>query len=208
MVDTQRFAIWHPPGTDVKKPAPVPIIPEQPQALNKNIENLVKDFKWNDGLNAAKPSSVPTSRQRIQSVSSYTRPTVAPQPIHLAPHLGKTDEDDSGLSSSEEDVVKILPTARKFSSSSPVRPILNSTPVSSNLSNTRPKAADRVSFSLPKVGSFVFRSLQVFLNGRIQGTPKENENSLSQTRTKATEKPTSHGPKVVPLSRANVRRGG
>jgi hypothetical protein len=147
-------AIWHPPGmpTEVKKAVPVPIIPEQPQALNKNIENLVKDFKWNDGFSATKPSPVPTSRPRIQSVSSYTRPSVAPQPIHLATHLSKTDEDDSESTSSEE-VVRAPPvTTRKFSSSSPPKPILGSTPVSSNLSNARPKPTDRVSFALPKVG--------------------------------------------------------
>jgi len=140
--------------TEVKKPAPVPIIPDQPQALNKNIENLVKDFKWDDSFSAAKPSPVPTSRPRIQSVSSYTRPSVAQQPIHLATHLSRTDEDDSEFtSSSEEEVFKAPPVAaRKFSSSSPPKPILSSTPVNSNLSNGRPKATERVSFALPKVG--------------------------------------------------------
>ena len=152
MVDTQRFAIWHPPGmpAEVKKPAPVPIIPEQPQALSKNIENLVGSFGWNDGFNATKPTPVPTSRPRIQSVSSHNRPSVAPQPIHLAPHLSTTNEDDSETSE-EEEAVKIHPVAtRKFSSSSPPRPILGSTPVN-NLSNGRPKPTDRVSFALPKV---------------------------------------------------------
>jgi len=139
--------------TEVKKQAPVPIIPDQPQALNKNIENLVKDFKWNDGFNATKSSPVPTSRPRIQSVSSYARPTVAPQPIHLTPHLGKADEDDSESTSSDEEVVKIPPVMmRKFSSSSPPKPILGSTPVNSNLSNTRPKPSEKVAFSFPKVG--------------------------------------------------------
>ena len=158
MVDTQRFAIWHPPGmpTEVKKSAPVPIIPEQPQALNKNIENLVKDFKWNDGLGATKPSPVPKSRPRIQSVSSYTRPSVAPQPIHLSTHLSKTDEDDSeSTSASEEEALKApRVTTRKFSSSSPPKPVLGSTPVNNNnnLSNGRPKPTERVSFALPKVG--------------------------------------------------------
>ena len=154
MVDTQRFAIWHPPGmpTDVKKPAPVPIIPEPPQVLNKNIENLVKDLKWNDGFGPTKSSPVPTSRPRVQSVSSYARPTVAPQQIHLTTHLGKTEEDDSDSTSSEEEVVKIPPVMiRKFSSSSPPKPILSATPLSSNLSNTRPKPAERVSFAPPKV---------------------------------------------------------
>lgn len=140
--------------TEVKKPAPVPIIPDQPQALNKNIENLVKDFKWDDGFSATKPSPVPTSRPRIQSVSSYTRPSVAQQPIHLATHLRRTDEDDSEFtSSSEEEVPRVPPVAaRKFSSSSPPKPILSSTPVNSNLSNGRSKATERVSFALPKVG--------------------------------------------------------
>ena len=138
--------------TEVKKPAPVPIIPEQPQALNKNIENLVKDFKWNDGFSAAKSSPVPTSRPRIQSVSSYTRPSVAPQPIHLTTHLSKTGEDDSESSSSEEENPRVPPVMmRKFSSSSPPKPILSSVPVNSNLSNGRPRAAERVSFALPKV---------------------------------------------------------
>ncbi|KAF9652695.1 hypothetical protein BDM02DRAFT_2568309 [Thelephora ganbajun] len=181
MADTQRFAIWHPPGmpAEVKKPASVPIIPEQPQALNKNIENLVKDFKWNDSFGAAKSTPLPTSRPRIQSVSSYTRPSVAPQPIHLATHLSKTDEDDSEPTS-EEEVVKIPPVMmRKFSSSSPPKPILSSTPVNSNLSNTRPKPTEKVSFALPKE------------------TPKENENNLSRTRIKPIEKPTSQGPKVA-----------
>jgi hypothetical protein len=154
MVDTQRFAIWHPPGmqTEVKKAMPIPIIPEQPQALNKNIENLVKDFKWNDGFNAAKSGPIPTSRPRIQSVSSYNRPSVAPQPIHLATHPSKTDEDDSGSTSSEE-VVTVPPvTARKFSSSSPPKPILSSTPANSNLANARQKQTERVPFALSKVG--------------------------------------------------------
>ena len=138
--------------TDGKKPATVPIHPEQPQALNKNIENLVKDFKWNDGFNAAKPSPVPTSRPRIQSVSSYTRPTVAPQQIHLTTHLGKTDEDDSESTSSEEEVVKISPSMiRKLSSSSPPKPVLSSSPVTSNLSNTRPKPTGKLPFTLSKV---------------------------------------------------------
>jgi hypothetical protein len=200
MVDTQRFAIWHPPAvpTDAKKPAPAPILPEQPQPLNKNIENLVKDFRWNDGFNAAKSSPVPTSRPRIPSVSSYARPTVAPQQIHLPPHLDKTGEDDSESTSSEEEVVKVPPVmARKFSSSSPPKPILSSTPVNSNLSNSRPKPTDRVSFALSKVGWFVSQSLRVVLNRRIQETPKENENNLPQTRTKATDKSASQGPKVV-----------
>lgn len=158
MVDTQRFAIWHPPGmpTEVKKPAPVPIIPEQPQALNKNIENLVKDFRWDDGFNAAKSSPVPTSRPRIQSISSYTRPSVAPQPIHLTAHLRKTDGDDSEVTSSSEEeteVVRIpIAATRKFSSSSPPKPIFSSTPANNNLSNGRPKQTERVSFALPKVG--------------------------------------------------------
>ena len=138
--------------TDVKKPAPVPIIPEPPQVLNKNIENIVKDLKWSDSFGTAKSSPVPTSRPRVQSVSSYARPAVAPQQIHLTTHLGKTEEDDSESTSSEEEVVKISPAMiRKFSSSSPPKPILSSTPVNSNLTNTRPKPADKVSFALPKV---------------------------------------------------------
>ena len=161
MVDTQRFAIWHPPGmpTEVKKTAPVAIVSDQPQVLNKNIENLVKDLKWDGGFNAAKSGPAPTSRQRIQSVSSYTRPSAAPQPIHLATQLSKADEDDSESTSEEEDLVKIPPvTMRKFSSSSPPKPILSSTPVNSNLTNTRPKQTERVSFVLPKVALSVLRS--------------------------------------------------
>jgi hypothetical protein len=210
MVDTQRFAIWHPHGvpTEVKKSAPVPIIQEQSQALNKNIENLVKDFKWNDGFGAAKSSPVPTSRPRIHSVSSYARPTMAPQPIHLATHLSRTDEDDSGFTSSEEEVVKPPPvTTRKFSSSSPPKPIPGSIPINSNLSSTRPKQAERVSSSLPKVRLFVLRSHNFFfflLKPCIQETPKENENNLSQPRTKPIEKSTSKGPKVAPQFRIIV----
>ena len=127
MVDTHRFAIWYPPGmpTEVKKSAPVPIIPGQPQALNKNIKNLVKNSKSNDGLGATKPNSIPKSRPPIQSVSSYTRPSVAPQPIHLSTHLDEDDsesistsEDDSdSISTSEEEVM-----TRKSSSSSPPKP--------------------------------------------------------------------------------------
>lgn len=152
MVDTQQFAIWHPPGmpTEVKKPAAVPI-PEQPQVLNKNIENLVKDFKRNNGFSTAKSTPVPTSRPRIQSVSSHNRPSVAPQPIHLATHLSKTDENDSESTSSEE-VVKVPPVMmRKFPSSSPPKSIPSSTPVSSNLANTRPRPAEMVSFAHLKV---------------------------------------------------------
>ena len=193
--------------TDAKKPAPVPIIPEPPQPLNKNIENLVKDLKWNDGFGPAKPSPVPTSRPRVQSVSSYARPTVAPQQIHLTTHLGKTEEDDSE-STSDEEVVKISPAMiRKFSSSSPPKPILSSTPVNSNLSNlsnARPKPAERVSSALPKVVWFVYKRLRVVLSDRIQGIPKENENNLSQPRTKATEKPNTQGPKVPPRFRIPV----
>lgn len=184
---------------ETKKSAPVPIIPEQSQPLNKNIGNLVNDFKWNEGFGAAKSSPVPTSRPRIQSVSSCTRPSVAPQPIHLATHLSKTDEDDSDPTSSEEEVVKLSPvTTRKFSSSSPPKPILSSTSVNSNLTNTRPKQAESVSFALPKVACFILRSPKISLKGCIQETPKENENNLSQPRTKPIEKPASQGPKVVP----------
>lgn len=172
---------------ETKKSAPVPIIPDQSQPLNKNIGNLVK---WNDGFGAAKPSPVPTSRPRIQSVSSCGRPSVAPQPIHLATHLSKTDEDDSDPTSSEEEAIRFTQaTTRKFSSSSPPKPMLSSTPVNSNLTNTRPKQAESVAFALSKE------------------TPKENENNLSQQRTKPIEKPTSQGPKVISKqpSPANVQ---
>lgn len=199
MADTQRFAIWRPSSmaTEAKKPAPVPIIQEQPQVLNKNIENLVKDFKWNDGLGGAKPSPIPTSRSRIQSVSSYTRPNVAPQPIHLGAHLSKTNEDDSE-STSEEDVSKVPPVmARKFSSSSPPKPILSSTPVNSNLSNGRPRPTEKVPFALSKVGRSVIRSPRFILNGGIQETAKENEGNLAPARSKPTEKPANQGPKVL-----------
>lgn len=208
MVDTQRFAIWHPPGmpAETKKTAPVPIIPEHPQPLNRNIENLVKDFKWNDNFSPAKSGSLPTSRSRIQSVSSYTRPSAAPQPIHLATQLSKADEDDSESTSSEEEGVKVPPvTTRKFSSSSPPKPILSSTPVNSNLTNTRPKQTERVSFVLPKVGLSLLRNPPISLKSSIQETPKENESNLSQPRTKPIEKPTSQGPKVVPRFRSIVQ---
>ena len=185
MVETQRFAIWHPPGmpTEVKKTAPVPIIPEQPQPLNRNIENLVKDFKWNDNFNAAKPSSIPTSRQRIHSVSSYTRSSAMPQPIHLATQMTRADEHDSDSTSSEDEVVKIPPVMiRKFSSSSPPRPILSSTPVNSNLTNTRPRQAERVSFVLPKAGLSLFRSPRVFSERLYPGdTEGEREQFVSVT---------------------------
>ena len=57
MVETERFAIWHPPGvpTDVKKPTTTP---KQQQVLNKNIERMVEEFRWNDGFSAENPSSV------------------------------------------------------------------------------------------------------------------------------------------------------
>lgn len=134
---------------ETKKPAAVPIITEQ--ALSKNIENVVENYRWNEGFSAAKPTPVPTTRPRIHSVSSNNRPSVAPQPIHLTPHLGGVGEDDSEPSS-EEEILKRPPVAtRKFSSSSPPKPILSSTPVNNNLSNGRPKQTDRVSFALPKV---------------------------------------------------------
>ena len=50
----------------------------------------------------------------------------------------------------------------------------------------------------------MFNSLRVVLSDRIQGTPKENENNLSQTRTKPTEKPTTQGPKVISRFRIPV----
>lgn len=169
--------------TEVKKTAPVPIIQEQPQALNKNIENLVKDLKWNDSFGPAKSCPVPTSRPRIQSVSSYTRPGVAPQPIHLGTQLRKTKEDDSESTSSEEEIVKVSPAAmRKFSSSSPPKPILGSTPVNGNLTNTRPKQTERVSFALPKAALFSIASLRVFLTRHHPGdTEGEREQFVPTT---------------------------
>ena len=50
----------------------------------------------------------------------------------------------------------------------------------------------------------MFKSLRVVLSDRIQGTPKENENNLSQTRAKSTERPTIQGPKVLPRFRIPV----
>jgi hypothetical protein len=127
---------------------------------------------------------------------------VANQPIHLATRLSKTDEDDSGSTSSEEEVVRVSPAMmRKFSSSSPPKPILSSTPVNGNLTNTRPTQTERVLFAPPKVGLFLSRTLKVLLRSRLQETPKENENNLSQSRTRPIEKQTSQGPKVAPQSR-------
>jgi hypothetical protein len=90
MVDTQRFAIWHPPGmsTEAKKPAPVPIIPDQPQALNKNIENLVKDFKWNESFGP--PKSSPGSNLQ------------AAHPVRLLVHTPKCGEPTDPLGNAPE----------------------------------------------------------------------------------------------------------
>lgn len=154
MVDAQPFAIWHPPGmsADVKKPASVPIPPVQPQVLNKNVENLVGGIKWGDGFNAVKSTGpISSSRPRIHSIS-YNRTSVAPQQFHLSTNLpSKTDEDESD-SDSEDEVVKAPPVStRKFSSSSPPKPILSSTPVNGNLTNTRPKPTEKISFTPSRV---------------------------------------------------------
>ena len=82
MVETERFAIWHPPGvpTDVKKPTTTLIVPEQRQVLNKSIERMVEEFRWNNGFSAANPSSVP---------ADVNQPTPAPVVPELPQVLDK-----------------------------------------------------------------------------------------------------------------------
>ena len=157
MVDTQRFAIWHPPGmpdnTVPKKPTLIPPLNQPPSRFSRNIGQMFKEYHWKDDTQSSSLPTPQSSPTNPTPSSSHFRSSGPPQPSFPPRHLDTQNEEDDEEESTEdddtsedEDSIILVPVRRK--SPKTVAPaVVASAPVRS-LDN-RAKLQERSQFQKP-----------------------------------------------------------
>lgn len=167
MVDTQRFAIWHPPAgmsdaPTAKKPAIISTPQQPPTRFSKNIGQILNQYHWKDDVvqpSTSPPKTSPTNQAPPSWSFKPTAPPPQPQPsqqiksrFSATVEEVESDSDESSSSSEEEEeeeVIAAAPVWHPPPKLSPPQPAV--TPSAPPIIETRPKVQERLQFPKPKV---------------------------------------------------------